>query len=650
MHLGGSLLSDAIFKKILSIGYEFETGDLAKLSLHTDKRTLINSDLSLRLLKQKLERGSINKIDSNYLHVRIPIIKKGMEDVIIEPELTEEEDEETKEFLKLMSEEFPEEYEKQQNEKNAKMMEALQKKENDSYPEYFNENRKSDNPEIIKFQITNDIGDNAFATMVKSHCKDLTAPKNDMFFFQTNKGKLYNLKFSEEIAKTEYCETFSGVEFVVTYYNPTRDNANIIIETFVDSCSRIIDHLGNLKSVRGTLLAQDDQKTHFLPIGLIENERNLYHKPHTNLFYMDTYDNENTVRLQNYGDAEFISQMTFRCKAVDAVGIMKEILRKSPSFTKGSSLIRTMAYDLKCITNVETGVENLFLKYNETADVKIDVNSDEGKNLKTYLVLIYYKIYVFLIKHASIISQKDYLKDHLTFASRHPNIIIYKRIKEILKQKYNITDVQKIRQLLVEPDILQFLYNSSPFEKESEKENEIEYVEPNNEDYNEKGEYKYNVAAFKEVLPEYSDNFGNPLYSLTSYFEYMEEKDMDWLSYAKYDTYSTTFELNNDEVLLENRSFRYAIELYLRNMINFEVTKDSLTIRDMHNIVNKYYGKNIRRLATLSRHPKKNRLTRKLPTTSSKRMSKKVTSPLNNIPSRSPTKKRPIISKKTVML
>ena len=47
---GGSLLADKKFKKILSIGYEFETHDLTKLSLHQNKESLINSTLTLRVL------------------------------------------------------------------------------------------------------------------------------------------------------------------------------------------------------------------------------------------------------------------------------------------------------------------------------------------------------------------------------------------------------------------------------------------------------------------------------------------------------------------------------------------------------------------------------------------------------------------------
>jgi hypothetical protein len=601
MHLGGTLFSDAAFKKILSIGYEFETSDLAKLSLHDNKRTLVNSDLALRPLKDKIKRGSIRVVDSNYLHVRIPIPKKGEPSISVEPPITEEEDEETLEFLRQMQEEEPEEYEREMEEKRTKAAEALAKKENDSYLEYFNENRKTDNPEVVKFQVTNDLGDTIFGNMLKAHCSELNIPKNDMFLFKTKKGKIYDFKFSEDIAKNEFCETFSGVEFVITYYNPKKDNANIIVDTFIDACSRIVDHLGDLKPIQGTLMSNDNKKTHYVPIGVIDNERYLYRKPHTNLFYMDTYDDESTTKLKNYGDAEFIPQMTFRCKAADAVEVMKEILRERSDFRSGKQLINTMKYDLDCMNVVEKVVVGTITKYNETAEHKIDFGTTIGQNIKSYMFLIYFKLYMFILNHSKILSKRDYLKDHLVFASRHPNGELYERIKQILKDHYHVSDNDKVHSFFLQPDALKGLY-----EPPNEDEEDMD-----EDDFNEDGTYKFNEKAYIDDLESENENFGNPLYSMKSYFRYLDKKDEDWLRAKKHDVYSTTFDLTNDEILLENRSFRYAIELYLRNTVNFKITKDALTVKDMHKIVNALYGKSIKRMMTLSRHPTKDRLTRK---------------------------------------
>ena len=242
---GGDLGADAAFRKILSIGYEFECSDLAKLSLHSNKRTLVNSDLSLRKLGSLMKRNTIKAVDDpHYLHIRIPIQKHGRA-AATATMTEEEEDEETREFLELMKEENPEEYAEEVRQQE------LAKKENESYLEYFYENRKSDNKETIKFHITNDLADTEFNLMLKEQCKDLTRPKNDMYVFKTYTGKEYDIKFSEDIAVSEYCDSFSSVEFVVTYYSPKRDYPNIILDTFVDACSRIVDHMGDLKKIKG---------------------------------------------------------------------------------------------------------------------------------------------------------------------------------------------------------------------------------------------------------------------------------------------------------------------------------------------------------------------------------------------------------------
>jgi len=604
MHLGGTLFSDATFKKILSIGYEFETSDLAKLSLHENKRILVNSDLTLRTLKSRMEKKTITMLDNNYLHIRIPIPKKGQPLVSDESEITEEEDEEMREFMESMREENPEEYEKEMQEKKAREEEILAIKENDSYLEYFSENRPADDKEAIKFQITNDLGDTPFGSMLKPWCEELTIPKNEQFFFKTAKGKLYNLKFSEDIAKNKDCEAFSGVEYVITYYKPQKENPNIIIETFVDACSRIIDHLGNLKSTKGTLFMQDNAKTHYTPIGVIENERRLYRKPKTNLFYMDTYDNDNTVKIKSLGDAEFIPQMTFRCRAIDVIDIMKEILKNDSSFKHAKTLIATMEEEYNDVVLVEKITNSIFAKHNETSELKIDMSSDAGKNVKTYVFLIYYKLYMFIKHNNKILSKEDYLKDHLSFASRHPNEELYYRIKEILKEQFHFTTPEQILHLLTLSDELKELYEPHS-DEEAEKKQE--------ENYDEEGNPKFNENAYKDELDILDKNYGDPLFSLKSYFDYLQNKTEDWLKVKKYDIYSTNFDLTGDYVLLENRLFRYSLELYIRNATNITVTKDAISVHDMHKIVAALYGKkNIRHMITLARHSKKNRLTRKI--------------------------------------
>lgn len=586
MNKGGTIFSDAVFRKILSIGFEFETHDLAKLSLHKNKRYLINSDITLRILKEKKEVGTVKEIDDNYLSVRVHLSKDANDSLVEEEPNLDEMDEEEREFYLSYQDEIEQE--------------KLEKYENDSFLEYFNENRPHDDKTKIKFQVTNDVGDGEFADMLAKDCDGLTLPKDQMYKFKTRAGKVYKLKFLDELKKA--CSTFSGVEYVITYYQPKkRENPDIILEHFVDACSRIIDHLGNLKTTKGTLFMEgDDKKTHFVTVGNIEDSRRIYRKPGTNLFYLETYDNVNTHAKKSLGSFEFIPQMTFRCKTEDALNIMKAILKPDHALKKDISTMEAIAVDYEKTNDVESIVDDLFETHNATSDKKIATNSPWFKTLKTYVFLIYYKLFAYIQNHNIILSKEDYLKDHLVFASRHSNYDLYVRIKQILKDHFAISDVEEVRALLSQPVVLEKIY---------------EYVDFEDEDFDESGEYKYGEAHIDDLSPS-NKNYGNPLYSILSYFKHFENPikgEEDWLIHSGADSFSTRFDLKGDEIFLENRLFKDEVEVLLRNMINLKIKDGLLTVDAMNSLVKKLYGsKNIKHMMTLKRSPSKKSLSKKV--------------------------------------
>jgi hypothetical protein len=612
---GGSLLADKTFKKILSIGYEFETHDLAKLSLHANKESLINSDLTLRLLKEKMEERSVKEVDANYLSVRIPIANSNSEKPKEESVNLEELDDEDREFMEAFAEEIE--------------LEKLEKHENDAYLEYFNENRKTDNKDTIKFQITNDVGEGDFADMLNEQCEELTIPKNDMYVFQTRAGKIFDFKFSETI---EVCKTFTGVEYVVTYYSPTKENPHIVLDTFVDACSRIIDHLADVKKIRGALKIHDNSKHMYTTIGNIEDERCLYFKPKTNLFYMDTYDNKNTLKLKKLGDVDFIPQMTFRCKAIDAMEILKEILRKDNRLKRGKSVEDSEMMILQEINLVESIVDKLIEKHNETAKTKIQMTESMGQNLKTYLFLIFYKLYQYVQHSEEITYKKDpskeeqngaeednYLKDFLWFASRHSNYDLYNRIKQIMETHYGITSVKDVQNMLFQPEIIKPLYVHIDTEEDGDEADEED--EEKLAKIAEKIEEKEMIQAeedekINKILSAdmHNDNasYGNPMKSLLSYFKYFETASGDWLIRENIDAFSTTFDLKDDIILIENRFFRYEIGMLLRNLVDKKLSKKgTMTINEMYRVVHALYGKKIGNMRNLERNPFKKRLSKK---------------------------------------
>ena len=176
-------------------------------------------------------------------------------------------------------------------------------------------------------------------------------------------------------------------------------------------------------------------------------------------------------------------------------------------------------------------------------------------------------------------------------------------LEEILKNEYGIEDKDEIMKLFYQPDILETLYSR---EKNEEDEEELKILAWN---FTEQGTYKYNENAFKDDLPETDPNYGNPLYSMLSYFKYFEQKREDWLMVSKFDVFSTTFDLKNDEILLENRAFRFEIALFLQNELDSNMAEEeTLTVRDMYKIVNKFYGKNINKMMNIARRSKKKRI------------------------------------------
>jgi len=591
---GGNLSATATFKKIISLGYEFETSELSKLSLHQNKKTLVNSDIAPRVLPEREERESIKRIDNNYISVRIPI---GVDVAKIDEE-----------YAKGQTPEGLDEEELEDYEQN-RLLEKWAKKENESYLDYFYEYRKDDNPMAVQFQVTNDLGETEFGTMLNSFCDGIDKPKNDLYFFKTKKGKMMDIKFTEEIAKTEVCDTFSGVEFVITYYHPKKDNPNVIVDTFLDAVSRIIDHFGNLKPIEGSLLI-DDGKKEPTTVGYLEGNRILYHKANTNLYYMQTYDSFGTVnedgdlKLQSISDATFVPQLTFKSKAADTVDIIMELARPSSSYTFGKSSISAQKNLFKTIEIIDKITEDLFKKYNEVSGNNINVSTGSGKIMKTYVFLILYKMFMFFQGHIKIMSEKIYLKDQLSFNSRHGNYGMYERIKEIFEDEYELDGTVGAQTLFESTELL------APFFLDQLKDG------PKNDnykdDYDLDKKYKYGDDFYTKDLPESDENYGNPLYSVKSYFKYFESNEEDWLKDAKHDRYSTSFSLTGDEVLIEFRWFRYAISLYLRNTIDSKINSDFLKVKDMVNIVNKVYPvEKIRKMNTLEWNPQKKKISKK---------------------------------------
>jgi hypothetical protein len=203
---GGGLHKNEIYKHILSVGYEFETHDLCKLALQPDSMNLINTDTAPRILKQiKAE-----KKDDNYYKF---------------------------------------------------------KDNNKEITEFFDipiiEQGKQTGKYNVVMNVATDIDNELPETDFKTACNKSHKPKNKLYAYNT-KNQVYNIKFLDELSKTN-CSQLAGVEYIITYYNPKKSN-NILLDTFFNACSLVIEHLNSLVEIKGQFIIKDENDKE-LPFG-----------------------------------------------------------------------------------------------------------------------------------------------------------------------------------------------------------------------------------------------------------------------------------------------------------------------------------------------------------------------------------------------
>lgn len=502
---GGALTENDVFKYILSIGYELETHDIAKLSLSDDGTTLINTDLSPRVLKLI----DTFPVDDN--HITVPIGESGSyNDYLYEPVLIDGEVDEQ-----------------------------------------------------IKIEITNDIMETDFNEMIAQYNDEyLDVDKNELLEYKTNDGTTYNVEFSRILAEDDSNgepepkfsnAQFTGTEWIFTYYNP-QHTKNIIIETFNDACDRLVKHLKSLVQISGNLHYRITQDK----VGHIPN-RKLFHLNGTSLYYIQTHDSDDIPSNPETYDIEdilIIPQMTIRMNAVHLYKVMRGILDIQVN-ESDAVIVKTRKNGLiKHIVELETiskCVEGMLTDYNrENGKWKINPDSTVGKKITNYLVLIFYKVSRYINSYAKsdMTALGNYFKNYLSFASRHSNFEIYSRVKELIAEHF----VSKMKKMT----------------DEEKKGKTVEILHRLLDNPTRLGEtiYSNHKKALTTKLDIDSKDYGDLEVSYMSYFYFFEnpiipedaddkEEDEvnDWLKYSKIDVYSTQFPLEDDNVLVENRSF-----------------------------------------------------------------------------------------------
>lgn len=548
--VGGDIYHN-VFNNILSIGYEFESSNFAKLSL-IKNNILLNTDTVAKNLSRihgdKTMQGGVINGDEDY---------------------NEEEDEEENE---------EEDDQEEDNEEDVDDEDgiSLRKQEKVKYDVYtsdtIDDEVKKPDPNAL-FQVLNDVAETPLNKYLTLLCKDVVEAniaakkaelmenddeynpdeedddeilheiKNDLYKFKTTSepSVTYNINF--ETWDQKDCGTFSDIEWLFTYYKPNKSKT-IILDTFINAIKNLIYHLSQLRSTPGNLIMQfseEDKETINKP-----TNRLLYNYPNTNMYYLQTHRLEKKLTVD---DVCIVPQMTFSCDIKHFIEIAKKLTRDSIGKLELNKNVADNNLDV--IKRLERCVNLLFLKYNKDAGSDIfDMNNESVMRMKSYIFMILFKIYRYLNKYLIRVKEKKgmYLKDVLFLNSRHTNGELYKKLKMEISSYFRNDDeiLNIIKDLIIQPSIL------------------TKYMLENSKNVM--------TDAFKTSykLDKENPEYGNPYHSFVSYFDFLEDPidddNGDWFEYSRLDIYSTNMEINDNIILVELRSFAFMLRSYMSSI------------------------------------------------------------------------------------
>jgi hypothetical protein len=221
-------------------------------------------------------------------------------------------------------------------------------------------------------------------------------------------------------------------------------------------------------------------------------------------------------------------------------------------------------------------VNSLFTNYNNLyKNYPLDNDNNTTKMIKSYMFLIIYKLFTYLNSYVkNIDEQGNLLKYWLSFAVRHYNYALFLELKKIIKNYFKINDEEAstiINQLL-DDKILNSMYDSPAIKNKKSK----------------------LIIESKNDVTLQSKYYGDPLFSIKSYFDYFDKNNADWLEANGVDEKSTKFDLKNDVIIIEFRDFPFYTYLELFSMaddkIKNEIIKNDVGVFNMR-ILNYFISK-----------------------------------------------------------
>jgi hypothetical protein len=437
-------------------------------------------------------------------------------------------------------------------------------------------NDKNEVDKNIIFNITSDVSMTPFYKKLNKIC-DEEKDKNDLYIFKTLAGEEYKFNFIFKDDRT--CAEFSFVEWLFTYLKPEQ-SPSVVIDTYTNAISNLIRHLNDLEEIEGNLILNTDNGEFIIDQPEV---RSLYHKPDTNLYYLQTQVFDEKLTLD---DVCFTSQMTFASKIENVFLVMKTLTKDNLNVI--SDLHENAEYKMYVLNMIETTVNNLIESYNEKlADpgFQIVMKKDNIKIIRiitAYLQLILFKLNRYYNDFMNTPKEKrKYFKNSLFFNSRHSNYHLYQELKKNMKtlflpqltQMYNGDEIQMnnaianiIQKLVVQPDILS-----------------RDFIETETK-------VRKNVFSPKNIIDKNTIMYGNPSISLLSYFQFFEQPTEvddnitdegkiythDWLEFSELDNKSARMDLKDDIILIEYRGFQKMLSSYIYSIAD-DSLKDMMT-------------------------------------------------------------------------
>jgi hypothetical protein len=448
------------------------------------------------------------------------------------------------------------------------------------------------------FSITNDIAEYQFSRKLMKSCYypsldirksskrssgrsnvDTSKEKNELYIFRdTTTNEDYKIKFIFNTPRE--CNEHSNVEWIFTYYKPNR-RRNVVVNTFLNMIKNIVSHVSDLIPITGNYIFKYKDSNDSPKELIIDKptERILYHKPNTNLYYLQ---NQVSDRLFNIDDTCIKIQMTFAAKIENVFTVLKTL------FTDEKKSIETIYQKtevrLKHITKIHDCVSEMLKSYMAT-NQPTAIKKTDVEILKNYLFLIMYRIdrYYYFKKREG--KQAKYFKDTLAVNCRHNNYSLYIELKNNIERIFQVDDrdaANIIKKIILQPTIMNKMVDSEIIDK-----------------------LRKGVFLESNVLEKTNSHYGDPIYSLCSYFDFIEDPianesssngseeqtDYDWFEYQDIEGVSARMPLKDNIILIECRNFQELISSYVYGIGDSELKTQMK--KGACNIMTKHFSEDV---------------------------------------------------------